>query len=600
MTFLQLIKQCPPFHLLPESELHSLKQSLRLQHFHPQTTLLQQGGSPSQQLYLIRRGTVHLIHHGQIADILEVGDMFGQMSLIHQTAPEFSAITQDPCEIYTLALTALKPLLQQYPKFTEGFTYDLTERLRQTLTVESSEINGNLTIEAESLITRPPFSINPTATVGEAARVMRELKIGAVLVSATPPAIVTEQDFKVRVLAEGLGPETLISHIMTQPVKTLPSDTPVYSTMLFMLENGIRRLPLTKHGQIIGVISVTDLLRHQTTNPFFVLSQLDKDPASLPHYTRQVTKIVANLFDGGLNIMQIARTIASMNEHLIKRLLLLTEEQLGPPPTPYTWLVFGSEGRQEQFLLTDQDNALVYQDDTPEAALYFDKFTQIMVNYLIEAGFPPCPGGCMATNWHKPLAQWVTLFRQWIEEPKAQALLEAGIFFDLRAVHGNLALDPLMELLHQAKNHTLFLAHLARAALEFTPPLGFFGRIIKNDQGGINLKKAGIAPIVSLARVYGLQSGCDSPATIDRLESATQASHLSQNGAELLAETFRFLLRLRLKEQLQAHKNGRTPDNNIKWDDLSPLDRRHAKDAFIAIRDYQEHLSLHFNTNRLG
>jgi len=206
----------------------------------------------------------------------------------------------------------------------------------------------------------------------------------------------------------------------------------------------------------------------------------------------------------------------------------------------------------------------------------------------------------MATNWHKPLAQWVTLFRQWIEEPKAQALLEAGIFFDLRAVHGNLALDPLMELLHQAKNHTLFLAHLARAALEFTPPLGFFGRIIKDNEGRINLKKAGIAPIVGMARVYGLQSGTNSPATLDRLEAATQAGKISQNGAELLTETFRFLLRLRLREQLQAHKNGRTPDNNLKWDDLSPLDRRHTKDAFVAIRDYQEHLSLHFNTNMLG
>jgi CBS domain-containing protein len=370
--------------------------------------------------------------------------------------------------------------------------------------------------------------------------------------------------------------------------------------MLFMLENNIRRLPLTKHGQIIGVISVTDLLRHQTTNPFFVLSQLDKDPASLGRYTRQVTKIVANLFDGGLEIMQIARTIASMNDHLIKRLLSLTEEQLGPPPTPYAWLVFGSEGRQEQLLLTDQDNALVYQDDTPEAAQYFNKFSQTMVKYLIQAGFPSCPGGCMATNWHKPLAQWVALFRQWIEEPKAQALLEAGIFFDFRVAHGELDITPLLEVLQRAKESTLFLAHLTRAALEFTPPLGFFGRIIKDDDGRINLKKAGIAPIVGMARVYGLQSGTNSPATIDRLDAAVKANKLSQNGAELLAETFRFLLRLRLKEQLQAHKNGRTLDNNLKWDDLSPLDRRHAKDAFIAIREYQEHLSLHFNTNMLG
>jgi CBS domain-containing protein len=313
----------------------------------------------------------------------------------------------------------------------------------------------------------------------------------------------------------------------------------------------------------------------------------------------EISATVETLFRGGLEVAQIGRVIASLNDALTKRLLKLAEQELGPPPTPYAWIVFGSEGRLEQALLTDQDNALVYQEDTPSALAYFAALTERVVKGRLQAGFPPCPGGYMATNWHKPLEEWVRLFKSWVKTPEPQALLETAIFFDFRPVYGALSLEPLEQILAEAGKNKIFLVQMARAALEFGPPLGFFGHI-RTDEGDLDLKKGGISLIVSLARLYALEVGATVRPTLTRLEAAAQASTLSQEGAETLAGAFRFILSLRLREQLQAYRAGRPLTNQVRLEALSPLERRQLKEIFRAIRKIQEFSATHFQTRRLG
>jgi CBS domain-containing protein len=197
------------------------------------------------------------------------------------------------------------------------------------------------------------------------------------------------------------------------------------------------------------------------------------------------------------------------------------------------------------------------------------------------------------------LPEWERLFRTWVHTPEPQALLEAAIFFDFRRVHGPLSLNSLEEIFLKASERGLFLAHLARAALGFQPPLGFFRRI-RQEEGGVDLKQGGIAPIVSLARLYALEVGDPSRSTLARLEAAGQAGTLSQDGAELLAEAFRFILHLRLREQLRAYRGGETPTNRVRLDALSSRERHHLKEAFLAIREIQELTAMHFHTERLG
>jgi CBS domain-containing protein len=205
----------------------------------------------------------------------------------------------------------------------------------------------------------------------------------------------------------------------------------------------------------------------------------------------------------------------------------------------------------------------------------------------------------MAINWRRPLSDWEALFRDWTQTPEPQALLEASIFFDFRAVSGSLNLDSLETILLKAGERRLFLAQLARNGLNFQPPLGFFRRI-KEEEGGVDLKKGGITPIVALARLYALQVGAPARSTLDRLAAIGQSSDLGQEKAELLAEAFRFMQHLRLREQLHSYQMGQTPGNKVRLEALSPLERRHLKEAFLVIREVQELTAIQFQTGRLG
>ncbi|MDQ7028619.1 MAG: DUF294 nucleotidyltransferase-like domain-containing protein [Ardenticatenia bacterium] len=343
-------------------------------------------------------------------------------------------------------------------------------------------------------------------------------------------------------------------------------------------------------------------MRHQIKNPLYLFERVRRvrDAHALREYADEIAGAVESLFEGGLDVVRIGHIIASLNDALTKRLLNLAEQTLGPPPVPYAWIVFGSEGRMEQTLLTDQDNALIYAEETAESDRYFRELAKLVVDGLIQAGFPPCSGGYMATKWCRPLASWVELFKEWIESPAPEALMEAGIFFDFRRVHGELDLSPLDAVCREAATRRLFLAHMARAARAFQPPLGFFRRIRRDKEGKVDVKKGGIAPIVAVARVYALEVASDTRSTPARLEAAVAGGALSREGADMLLEAFRFLMRLRLREQLAAFHQGLAPDNTVDPDRLTALERRHLKEAFLAIREIQEALALRYQTNMLG
>ena len=232
---------------------------------------------------------------------------------------------------------------------------------------------NNLGLPVKYLVKRPPVFIEPVATVAEAARTMREALIGSVLVADDPPGIVTDRDLCSRVLAAGLGPETPVRQVMTRPLKTLDSDAPVFKAMHLMLEEHINHLALVEEGKIVALISSTDLLRHEATSAFYLRRTLDsvEDLTAISHYSREVAVTVQALFRGGLGAVQIGQIVSSLNDALVKRLVGLAEQALGPAPTDFAWIVFGSEGRLEQTLLTDQDNALIYGEESEAARAYF-------------------------------------------------------------------------------------------------------------------------------------------------------------------------------------------------------------------------------------
>jgi CBS domain-containing protein len=589
-----------PFTLLAAGELERVNTAAYVQTFGDGDRILHQDGAISDCLFLLARGEVRLVRDGEEVQLLEEGDLFGYPSIINSATPCCDVIARGEITVYCIPTATFRKLLRN-AAFAEFFLQSLGERLQRLTTAGATALGGELTTEVGDLARRAPITVAPDATVAEAARAMRNVREDVVLVSTDPPGIVTDHDFQTKVLAENLGPDTPVAEVMTRPLKTLPANTPVHGALLFMLEERIHHLPVMRNGQVAGIVSATDLLRHQTRNPIYLMQRIERmeDPTTLTSYSTDAGAMVERLYSGGLMGGQIGRVFSSLNDALTRRLCRLAEDELGPPPCPYAWLVFGSEGRMEQALLTDQDNALVYETTSPEAEAYFAKLAARVVGNLVVAGFPPCPGGCMATNWNKPLDAWAATISDWIQVPTPDNLMVSSIFFDFRAVAGQMDTTPLADLVAGAVENQLFLAHLARVSLRFKPPLGLFRRI-RSEDGRVDVKKRGIASIAAAARVYGLETGTRARPTRERLEAAIEAGVISADLGCNLIETYRFLLQLRLGAQLTALKEERELDNNIRLKTLSSLEHRHLKESFGAIREMQQALQQRYRTDSLG
>jgi CBS domain-containing protein len=284
-----------------------------------------------------------------------------------------------------------------------------------------------------------------------------------------------------------------------------------------------------------------------------------------------------------------------VNDALLARILRWAEADLGEVPGPFAWVAVGSEGRAEQTLLTDQDNALVYSDAAAGARGRWAALAARVNDDLEAAGFPPCPGGYMATRWQGPLDEWIERFRAWTDRPTPKALLEASIFFDFRAAHGTLDVSALDDARRRVKDARVFLASMAKAALEFRPPAGLLLRL-RGDASTVDLKAVAISPIVFLARVYGLEVGAETSSTIGRLAAACEAGRIARDTLETLSESYRFLLRLRLREQLKTLAAGKAPSNVIAMGDLASLERSRLRDVFHAIEAWQARAAYHYRT----
>ncbi|HEY80613.1 MAG TPA: cyclic nucleotide-binding/CBS domain-containing protein [Anaerolineae bacterium] len=602
MQPIEFLRQTPPFDALDEEALQLAVRSLKIVHYPAEARILERGSEPSHYLYIVRRGVARLEQEGETVLVLEEGDLFGFPSLLSQKAPVFDVITEEPALIYQLPEDVFRKLMGR-SDFADYFLQSLSERLRRAsaLHPQSALAFGDFAAPVVRLIKRAPVLVHPGVTVAEAARVMHEHGVSSVLVTGDPMGIVTVRDLRSRVLARERSPSTPVAEVMTSPLHTFPAHGSIAEALITMIELGIHHLPVEREGRIVGVVTDTDLMRQQIRNPLVLFERVKRldHPTERFHYDRDIAAAVDWLFHNGLDVIQMGRVIARLNDALIGRLLELAEKALGPPPTPYAWFVFGSEGRMEQILLTDQDNALAYAEASPEADAYFARLAEWVVHALTELGFPPCRGGYMATHWRRPLDEWVRLFRSWVLTPDPQALMEVGIFFDYRRVRGELSLASLDEEVRKGGDNHIFLAHMARAAQGWQPPLGFLRRI-RGEQGRVDIKRGGIAPIVALARVYALEAHASVRPTIERLQVAREQDILSPEGAETLEESFRFLMRLRLRAQLEALHRGEAPDNVITLKSLSALERRMLKEAFLAVREMQNALRFRYQTDLLG
>jgi CBS domain-containing protein len=306
--------------------------------------------------------------------------------------------------------------------------------------------------------------------------------------------------------------------------------------------------------------------------------------------------MVASLLAAGLEAPDIAALVARLDDALVRRVLRFAEADLGPAPVPWAWLAFGSEGRMEQTLVTDQDNGLVYADAGADgdARAWFTALAERTNADLEAAGFPACRGDHVARRAYGPVSEWAARIARAVDGPDPH---DAALLLDLRAVAGGLDVAPLEAAAARATGDVRFLRALAAEAIRFAPPPSLALRL-RGASSRLDLKSQGISPIVFLARCYAAEIGAAERSTLARLEAAVRAGLMDPDLYAAVAGAFRFLLGLRLRVQLRRAEHGAPGSNEVALGELGPVERARLKDAFRVVRAWQDKAAYHWQVER--
>ena len=584
------LRALAPFDRLDEESFAATIAALEVIYIPAGTRVLQRDGEPSAHLHVIRKGTALLSREGVPALSVEAGEWFGLPSVLGAAHPEFDVDALDDLLVYRLPAEVVQRLTRS-PDFAAQVTRGLASRLRAM--PRPSDRDGAPVAVAMTtvgtLLRRPLITLPADADVRAVARAMRAEAVSSVVLSTDPPAIVTNRDLRDRVLAEGHGPATPGSSIASSPILSVDESTSVTEVRVTMLERSMHHLGVERDGQLIGMVSTGDLLREDASSPFHVQRELASAArgafAAVPD---KLHATVAGLLSGGLSPLEVTRTVSMLTDVLARRAMSLATQELGPAPCDYAWLTLGSDARREQTLLTDQDHALVHEATDDAGVAWFHAFATDVTDLLATAGLPRCPGGVMATNWSGTQETWRRRFAGWITTPDVQALYETSIFFDHRVVAGSLEVGELDDVVRHHRGDGVLLARLAAAAGTSRPALGLFHRIRSTADGTVDLKAAGVNPIVALGRLLAFEAGSSVRSTTDRLEVAVEHGGLGRDAAEELTEALRFFQQLRLEQHQRAWRQRTDATNQIVLEELTPTRRRHLKEAFVAVGRIQQ------------
>jgi len=584
------------------------------QHYYaPGEMIVQPSSGAVHSLLLIRQGAV-TGKHG-LADLsggafeFEAGDMFPISAAMARRAVTASYEAVGDTFVLALPVQVMDELAQRSAPFADFLNrrvLTFLELSRQAVQVAySSQTLAEQSLETRlgKLARKEPVTCRPETPLREALTVMHERRIGSMLVTSQqgePLGILSRDDILGRITLQGVGLDTPIQQVMVQPVHTLTDEHTAEDAALLMSRHAIRHVPITRDGVVTGIVSERDLFAMQRMSLKQVSSALRGalDVPSLQAGAQEIRRFARNLLSQGVQARQLTALISHLNDVLTERLLELKAKEHGIDISQLCWLALGSEGRSEQTISTDQDNALILPDDIlPEQRARVLEFAQDVNQALDACGYPLCKGGIMAGNpaCCLTLRQWRERFMHWIEHGAPQDLLNASIYFDFRALAGNskLAQSLRSEVGRLGQGTPRFLKQLALNALTRAAPLNWVGAIATDEQGGIDLKLQGSAIFVDAARLYALAHGVTATATRDRLVAVGPLMGQAPAEYEAWATGFEFLQMLRLQIQLRSEVAPEQA-NHIRVEQLNDIDRRILKETFRVARSLQQRLQLDY------
>jgi CBS domain-containing protein len=623
----RFLREHVPFSRMARKDLEFIAERAELAYFPVGTTIVNPADGMANNLYVIQRGHVRVQNMAVAGDdeVRGPGECFPVAALSAAAAGTRRFEATEDVFCYRLPRADFDVLRQASPPFAEycaqvlaGIVHHSLGQLRQNFSQRAVE-QRTLLEPLRNVVRRNPVFCETGTPIRTGLEAMRRERISSIPVvdgSLRPVGIFTQTDLLDRVVLEGVDLGTPISAVMTHGPGTIDEMATAQEALAQMAQLGFHQLMVTREGRLVGVVSERDLfaLQRVTMRNILQSTRLARDVAGLKRVVADIGSLTDNLIAQGAAAEPLTHTITSLNDALTHRLfdLLLPEYEL--EEIEWCWLSVGSEGRREQTVVTDQDNAILFHCRPEELkAVRRDllEFARAANDGLAELGFPLCPGNIMASNPEHCLeaTEWRERFAAWMCEPTPEALLGANIFFDFRPLAGNAGLAENLRawLAELAAGNRLFLRMLVHNALQAEPPLGVIRKFRTDDgehPGTIDLKTHGTRIFVDAARAFALALGIGETNTSQRLRLAGRRLGVEERQTDSAVEAYHYLQMLRVRtqrgeqdEESRASAQAVRPAasaNRVNPYALNELDQRMLKESFRQARALQQQLEQAF------
>ena len=594
------LRSIHPFELLDTKEIARVTRAMTIAYYPKDTVLISPTILP-QCLYIIIKGEVGEYHNDQLIKVYHNPNSFDADALLYnKTDDTFKVHEELLC--FEIKKEDFKALLETNEAFKAYFLTDLANRIQSAKQKEySTQLSGFMIAKITDSYIHEPCIVAPQTPIMEALRKMDSMSTNCIIVDdeeAGSYGIVTDSTVRRHVLYNDYDKFGPIGPIALRPIITIEEDDFLFNALLVLTKNSIKRIVVTRRGKIRGILDQLDLLSYFANHTYLVSVQVRKAKTidELMRASQDFVNIIRKLHAKGTRVEYISQLISELNEQIYRKLYsMIVPQELQDRAC---FIVMGSEGRREQMLKTDQDNALIIKDEADEEA-----FKPLMERYtktLIEFGYPECEGNIMVSNpyWRKSLRAFKEELARYLESPRKDDYMHLAIFYDSIAVAGDKKMLAELKgyIYERMGGKDIFMANFAKAALLFETPISFFSNL-KAEGNRLDVKKGGIFPIVQGVRSLALEYKIDETETIKRIQALRDKRIFEDGFGEALVEAFDTLLNLRLKEQLWCIDRGEKRHNFIRTDRLNQLETELLKDSFKIVDKFKRFLVHHFKIN---
>lgn len=588
-----------PFDLLSERVIETLMGRMDIAYY-PKETVLIAPRVAAESLTIVIRGIVEETIEGELQNVYGERDSFDANSLIYGSTQSTFTVAEDLI-CYELPKEAFLSLLQDAEPFQNYYMQDfITKHQRLKERQHQNDLTPFMVARVDEIYLHPPFIVNGAMSIREALEGMKRRNAKVILAQeGDRVGIVTDTNLREKVLMAEKSVADPVREIATYGLITIERSDFLFNALLLFTKHGVKRLVVMHGNEIVGILEQLDLLSHFANHTHLIAASIDRATSidDLRSVERSLTHLIRSLTTKGVRVRYVSKLVSELNAKVYQKVF----EMVLPPELQNrcALIIMGSEGRGEQVLRTDQDNALIFKDGEDEAV--FVPYMVQLSESLKELGFPECSGNVMVSNpfWRNSVSGCKKKIDDWIESLNEEALQSLSIFLDASCVAGDGEL--LKECRRYLKEHFVgrsdVLAHLAKASLSYETPLSLFSGFVlgrHEHESELDIKKGGIFAIVHGIRVLALEHGIDALNTTERIKELNNIGLFDKRFASELIEAYDTLLGIRLRFMLSLkHPHGE--QNYVNPKQLSKADRDLLKDAFKIVNTFKKFLTYHFH-----